>query len=277
MRVLVGVDLRALGHEWLIDRSGDYAARLGAAVDLVYFLGEGSEAPEHRRRLEELLARLPAERRGRARIETTEAAEGFVALSTEYDLMIVGSREPPALERLLKGPMATRVLRHARCAVAVPRGERAPGEAPRILVGVDVGGVDPAGVLRLADLWAERLGGTIHAVFAEAGHLPKIGDKAVRDAAERQWLALREPKVEALRALLATHVHPNRTGEVLVRRGEPEDVLVTLSTDYDLVLVGNRERGGLAGLVLGAVAGQVVRRAACDVISLPTATAGAEG
>src|SRR5688572_29950586 len=107
MKVLVGIDLRATGHDWLVGRSGAYAARLRATTDLVYFLGEGSEAPEHRKALEQLLQLLPPEVRGRARVESDPPAEGLVKLSPEYDVLVVGSREPPALERLLHGPMAT--------------------------------------------------------------------------------------------------------------------------------------------------------------------------
>jgi hypothetical protein len=35
MRALVGVDLQATGHEWLVERASLYAERLGAALDLV--------------------------------------------------------------------------------------------------------------------------------------------------------------------------------------------------------------------------------------------------
>jgi nucleotide-binding universal stress UspA family protein len=73
--------------------------------------------------------------------------------------------------------------------------------------------------------------------------------------------------------MLASHVRAEYRGAATVRRGEPEEVLIAMSHDYDLVLVGNRDREGLARIMLGAVANGIVRRAACDVISVPTATA----
>jgi nucleotide-binding universal stress UspA family protein len=262
MRALVGVDLQATGHEWLVERASLYAERLGAALDLVYFVGDSADTSEYRVRLESLMPEVPAERRGRARIESATPEDGFLHLSSEYDVLVVGSREPDMLERLLRGPMATRVLRHAKCSVLVPRGERAAGPGPRLLVGVDVDGPAPTRVLGWANRWASWLGGTVHVVYAAAAHR---GD----------WLGLKDSLRLKLEAMLAAHVTEPHRGTVHVRRGEPEEVLIQMSHEYDLLLVGNREREGLARIMLGAVAASVVRRASCDVISLPTSTSDA--
>lgn len=259
MKALVGIDLRASGHEWLVERIGLYAGRIGATVDLVYFLGDGSEAPAHRAALEALLMVLPPELRGMARVEPEPPAEGLVRLSDEYAMLMVGSREPPALERLLHGPMATRVLRQARCPILVPRGEVPPRPAPRILLGVDVEGPEPTAVLRWANLWAARLDGTVHAMYAAAAH-------------RGEFNIVRLEKQKKLQELLERYVAEPHRGEVIIRRGEPDEALIELSQAYDLVLVGNREREGLARIMLGTVAAQVVRRAKCDVLSLPTVT-----
>ncbi len=271
MRILVGVDLQASGHEWLIDRAAAWAERLGGKVDLAYVLGDHAETPDHHARLVAFGKRLPESHRGQVRIERGEPAEGLVRLSGEYDLVFMGSREPPALERLLKGHMATRVLRQAKCAVLVPCADRPVRDPPRLLVGVDVDGPDPGTVLRLAAQWADRLGGRVFALFAESGHLPHMPDRDHREAAEREWLAMRAPKAAKLKAMVEQYVPAEERGETLVRRGEPDEVLVELSNDHDLVIVGNRTRTGIAGLVFGPVGGQVVRRAHCDVLVVPSA------
>lgn len=271
MGVLVGIDLRVSGHEWLVSRAGAYALQIGTQVDLVYLLGDSAEAPGQRQALARLLEGLPEPARGRARIEAMDPAQGLVDLSEGYALMVVGSREPPALERLLKGPMATRVLRKTRCPVLVPRGERPPGSGARFIVGVDVSGPDPERILQMSARWAEGFGGTLDALYVDAGGLPHISDRSVREAAEREWAALRAPKITRLKAMMERVVPAGCRGGTVLRRGEPEDVLVQLSTEYDGLLVGNRDREGLARFVLGAVAAQVVRRASCDVLSLPTA------
>jgi nucleotide-binding universal stress UspA family protein len=271
VRILVGVDLDAGGHEWLIDRAAVWAGRLRGTIDLVYFRGSDAERPDQRSRLEALAGRLPAERRGAVRLEPGTPDEGLVRLTGDYDLLAMGGREPPALERLMKGHLATRVFRLAKCAVLVPRGDRPIAEPPKLLVGVDVDGPDPISVLKLAGEWAAALHGKVMALFAEATQLPHLPDRDYREAAEREWLAMRAPKIARLKALLETHVGQAQQGEVIVRRGEPDEVLVELSQQHDLVIVGNRSRPGLAGFVFGPVGGQVVRRAYCDVLVVPTA------
>lgn len=259
MRALVGVDLQATGHEWLVERAALYAERIGAPLDLVYFLSGAAEGVDHRVRLASLMPDVPPERKGIARIEPANPEDGFVHLSNEYDVIVVGSREPAMLERLLHGPMASRILRQARCSVLVPRGERPAAQAPRLLVGVDVEGPAPTRVLAWANRWAAWLGGSVHIVYAAAAHR---GD----------WLGVKDTLRSRLENMLAAHIEEPYRGTVQVRRGEPEDTLVQMSQDFDLLLVGNREREGLAKFILGTVAASVVRRAACDVISLPTTT-----
>jgi nucleotide-binding universal stress UspA family protein len=258
MRALVGIDLRATGHDWLMERAALYAARLGAVLDLVYFASDGSDAAIRHGRLVDLLESVPEALRGAARVEIAPPDEGFVQLSPEYDVLVVGSREPPALERLLRGPMATRVLRHAKCPVLVPRGEKAAGASPRVLVGVDVEGPAPTRVLEWAERWARMLGGTVHVAYAAAAHR---GD----------WFAVRDSMRAKLEAMLQAHIDEAHRGAAQVRRGDPEEMLIQMSGEYDLLIVGNRDREGLARLMLGAVGNAVVRRSACDVVSVPTA------
>ncbi len=269
MAVLVGVDLRSPGHGWLLGRAARYASALGTTIDLVYFSGPGEPRPEDRQQLADLLEDLPEGCRGRASVEAAPPAEGLLALSRDYDLLVVGSRELPALVRLLRGPMATRVLRSAACPVLVPRGEHGLGASPRLLVGVDVAGEAPERLLSLAARWVAALGGTLDALYVDSAGLPQIADRSVREAAERQWRARSAPLLAKLEALLET-VPAAQRGKGIIEAGNPEDVLSTKSADYDVTFVGNRDRVGLSRLLLGAVGDLVVRRACSDVISLPT-------
>lgn len=258
MRMVVGLDLRAVEHEWLLERSTVYAERMNARIDLVYCTE--TPDPSFEQQLRRLLERIPEAHRGQPLVDPHPPAEGLVELSRACDLLVVGSREPLALDRILRGPMAARVLRTAVSPVLVPRGERAPMPNPRMLVGVDIEGPAPTAVLRWADRFAAAMQGTVHVVYAAQAHRGDFASTRDRITAE-------------LQALLDAHIGEDRRGAAVVRRGDPEEVLVQVSAEYDLVLVGNRDREGLARLVLGAVAGTIVRRAQCDVISFPTVTA----
>ena len=270
MGVLVGVDLPAGGHEWLVRRAGDYARRMATKVDVVYFVASERGAEAHLPALQGYLDTLDESVRGEPRVVAQLPADGLVELSSDYALLVLGSREPPALERLLKGPMAGKVLRRSHSAVLVPHSLGDPPESLRLVIGVDVTGPDPERVLQMGARWAERVNGTLDGLYVEAGSL-HIADRSVRMAAEKEWAALRRPKLDRLEGLMRALIPEAHCGAALLRRGEPEDMLVHLSGDYDVVLVGNRDRQGLSRLVLGAVAQSVARRSGCDVISLPTA------
>lgn len=267
MRVLVGVDLTVLDHDWLLDRASRFAERIQATIDLVFV----STAPskQHEALLTGLLTLIPEGVRGRARVETGDPADGLIALTPEYDVMVIGPREPAALQRWLIGPMAVRVLQRSSCPVLVPRAPKPMPDAPRLLIGLDVHGDALDRTMAFGTEWAGRLHGTLDAVYAIAVTLPSIQNKAMRDAAERQFLAGKEPDRQALVGALAA-VPASHRGDALLRTGEPEDVLVHLSESYAMVLVGNRGRTGLTRLLMGNVANHVVRNAHCDVLVLPT-------
>ena len=50
--------------------------------------------------------------------------------------------------------------------------------------------------------------------------------------------------------------------------GDPRDVLVTMSENADLLVLGTHGRRGIARALLGSVAEYLVRRAACPVLTL---------
>ena len=223
-------------------------------------------------RLETLLATLPEGHRGRAWVDAAAPEAGLVSATESADLLVVGSREPAALERWMRGTMATRVLRDAQCAVLVPRAEHPPPTPAQLLVGVDIGDVAGAErVTRLAAAWAERLKGRLSAAYAIPQALPHIADPTVRERAEKEWQKQYRGERVSLQELLDAHVASGHRGEARLLRGEPDDALIRASNQVDLLVVGNREREGLARL-LGTVAQRVARHAACDVLSLPTAS-----
>jgi len=55
--------------------------------------------------------------------------------------------------------------------------------------------------------------------------------------------------------------------------GDPRNVVVDASANYDLIVMGTHGRGGLARMLLGSVADYVVRHAQCPVLTVRPATA----
>ena len=59
--------------------------------------------------------------------------------------------------------------------------------------------------------------------------------------------------------------HPSAEVETTVVEGPPARVLVDMSADADLLVVGSRGLGGFSGLLLGSVSQQCVHHAHCPV------------
>jgi nucleotide-binding universal stress UspA family protein len=80
---------------------------------------------------------------------------------------------------------------------------------------------------------------------------------------------------ESARELLDDEVEDRVVGAVRQNvekqlvRGGAAIVLVGLSKDADLLVIGSRGRGGFAGLLLGSVSQQVAHHATCPVVIVP--------
>jgi nucleotide-binding universal stress UspA family protein len=268
MRILAGIDLSVEGHDWLLGRAVAYATAARATLDLVHV----SEDKSRLAALEALLVQVPAFCRGQALLIPGDPLEELVRLSGEVDAMVIGPREPQGLERYLQGAMAVRILRRTLCPIIVPRTERFGQRRPRLLLGLDLTSTRKEYTVQATARIATWFDAAIvDAVYAMPRTMPPIRRAELREAANKEWATMHEPERKELERLLLAVDTPRR-GDSTIGHGEPEDVLVADSLHYDLVLVGNRSRTGLQGLLLGSVAGHVVRNARSDVLILPTAS-----
>lgn len=135
-RLLAAVDVRH-EPEALIGAAGRWAARLGAVVDALhvvalpdpslveYGVAWAAETEETIRRLqgrlEQLLATIPAELRGTARVERGLPGEAVARAAAGHLLVVVGTHGRRGLSHVLLGSVAERILRAAPVSVlAVP-------------------------------------------------------------------------------------------------------------------------------------------------------------
>ena len=185
--------------------------------------------------------------------------------SVRADLVVLGDRGLGGFTGLLIGSVAVALAAHASCPVAVVRGAEPDGTGPRrepVVVGVDgspgseaaVAFAFEAAALRGVPLVAVH---TWQDLVVDATMAPLI-DWDVVEADEREVLAERlagwgekYPDVELRR---------------LVTRDRPARALVEESGRAQLVVVGSRGRGGLAGMLLGSVSQALLFHAACPVV-----------
>ena len=184
---------------------------------------------------------------------------------TNADLIVVGSRGHGGFASLMLGSVSQRIATHANRPVVVVRG-RAETAAGPIAVGVDD---SPAADLVLATAFeaARERGATLSVIrtflppaplWVGTDIVPTDIDTPELDAAER----------ERVNEQLAPW--RNKYADVLVETLLSHDsaaaVLVGVSHGAQLVVVGSRGRGALAGTLLGSTGLQLLHHADCPVL-----------
>ncbi|GAA2558635.1 universal stress protein [Pseudonocardia hydrocarbonoxydans] len=269
--VVVGVDDTRHGRQ-AVEWGAAEAVRLGAPLRLVTASGlVGENLPGRKgrdRRLHEVLAgaRTAAVAAGAVGV-TTALRSGYPAdvladESRAARLVVVGDRGASRLEGVLAGSVAVPLLGRAECPVVVVRGRPlGAGVAAGLPVVVGLDGTPAAdAVLEVGlDLAAVR-GAELVALHCAA---QPVAGSAV-DGSAVDGSAVGRSAVDGLVAARAA----GRGVPVRVVSGteRPGDLLLAEAQRAQLVVVGSRGRGDLAGLLLGSVSTELVHRAGCPVV-----------
>jgi len=192
-------------------------------------------------------------------------------------LTVVGNRGRGGFGSLLLGSVSQKVATHARHPVVVVRGSVDTTTGP-VIVGVDH--TDHSDHTGHSDH-------TIGAAFEEAARResPVIAIHAYEYPAAYGVMAmnvlpykpedLRDAEVAALEMTLEPwrEKFPGVPAQALVAHGTAARVLVDVSSNAGLVVVGSRGHSGVAGTLLGSVSLQVLHHADCPVMVVhPTDT-----
>jgi nucleotide-binding universal stress UspA family protein len=164
--------------------------------------------------------------------------------SEDARMIVVGFAGRGVLGDLLVGSVATALTAHARCPVAVIRGEDR-GEQDPVVAGVD-GGPASESVLAAAFEEASLRGAPLVVVHVWADAEPG----AAFAEALAGWRA-KYPDVG---------VSPD------IEQDKPRRRLLDWSTRAQLLVVGSRGRGGFTGLLLGSTSQALIQYAACPVL-----------
>ncbi len=203
---------------------------------------------------------------------TTEISTDMVAgpsvpsladASKDARMVVVGCRGRGALARGVLGSVSNGLLHHAHCPVAVIHDEDPlmprPSKAP-VVVGVD-GSPASERAVALAFEEASLRGVDLVAVHAWS-------DTGVFEFPGADWSTLQAMGEQTLGERLAGW--QERYPDVLVRRivvaDKPAHQLVEQAESAQLLVVGSRGRGGVAGMLLGSVSTAVVNAARMPVL-----------
>ncbi|WP_370961615.1 universal stress protein [Amycolatopsis sp. cg9] len=201
------------------------------------------------------------------RLDPDRAAQALIEASRKASLVVVGSGGRGRLTGLLSGSVASAVGAHAGSDVVVVRGETwdEPGAADRpVVAGID--GSEPSSRI-LATAVAEARARHAHLVVVHAS-----ADDPPRPETERHL----DPRTltDAGQRLLTGLTGDHDAGEVrierVVVRSHPRHELIERSATAQLVVVGDRGRGGFPGLLLGSTGQALLHNAACPVYLVRT-------
>jgi len=184
------------------------------------------------------------------------AADLLVAASAEAPLLVLGSHGIGGLRGALIGSVALRVAAEAHCPVVVVRGHTEPD-------GPVVAGLDPAipsePVLRFAaEAAAAR---DVRLVVVRAWH-----DGVLNSAAELVALTAKEELGLEGQVVGLPREYPGlQLTSAVVQDRKPARALLHAAPAPQLIVVGSRGRGPIAGGVLGSTGNDLLAHATCPV------------
>jgi nucleotide-binding universal stress UspA family protein len=203
---------------------------------------------------------------------STDLRDGAIAKvlieeSASARMVVLGSRGLGGFTELLVGSIAVTVAAHARCPAVVIRSSTVDSPPPvtgPVVVGVDGSMLSDAAIAFAFDAAAAR-GVPLRAVHTWldidlAGAwvpLPSIVD----------WAEVHTNEVRILADRLAgwQEKYPNVEVHRLITKDRPARALLRRADDAQLIVVGSRGRGGLAGIALGSVSQTLLHKAPCPV------------
>ena len=141
---------------------------------------------------------------------------------------------------------------------------------PHVVVGVD-GSAGSSSALRWAMTYAAQVGGTVEAISTwqlpmGAGYayewVPGALDGDSYDTLAERVLA--DTVAEVTHSLGSTLVVDRR-----VAQGQPAEVLLQAARHAQMLVVGSRGHGALAGFIMGSTSQHCVQHAPCPVVVVP--------
>ena len=284
--VVVGVDGSdpAIGAvRWAAEEAERTQAplRLVAAVPWAYgtLIGAPQTGQEHRREFALRAARadldVAAQQAARTllpdRIDTElrggSANDVLHDESGRASMLVVGTRGRGGFTGLLAGSTAVTAAARARCPVTVVRGTATPH-------GPVVAGVDrsPDGDAALGHAFEQA---SVRGVSLTAVHAWREDVRDPYVVPLIDWEAVERDEQKTLDDAVAawSSKFPGVTVRPVVLRDRAAGALVDESAGAQLVVVGSRGHGGLAGMLLGSVGRALVQHAECPVTVVRTAAA----
>lgn len=211
----------------------------------------------------------------RATVETGDATAVLLELSKKAELMVVGSRSHGGFIGRLLGTVSTSLPAHSHCpTVAIPQSyaEKIEKDATvlgggrSVVVGSDGSDEARIAMMQAADE-ASRRGVKLTLVNALApytGALNWVPAAVDFEALYREIADLQRKAAEWIRGHF-----PDLEIEFKLIDGSPVQVLLEAGKSADMIVVGTRGRGGIAGMLLGSTSQGILHNTQVPVMIVP--------
>lgn len=284
-RLLAATDLLPKS-EFAIDRAGLLADELGADLSLLHVVSPVSSDRVLEQSLEMAIARMKS--RVRRPLWHAEATPEVVVragnparvildtlASEEPSLLIVGPHDRRSgVVDALAGTIVEKAVSSRKSPVLMVQ-QSANVAYRNVLLALDVAPASRS-ALHAAESLVLRGGAqatVIHACGADHGVLRPVGAEGIDVPTHADW-SPREA-TEAMRALLEQESADSTRYELVVADGNPLRTIIRAIEAHkpDLLVMGTRGDGRMRRAVLGSVANQLLKVAACDVLIVPRGAA----
>lgn len=187
--------------------------------------------------------------------------------SQTAEMLVVGDRGRGRIASAVAGSVAISVATRSGCPIVVVRGaEPAPDRALPVVVGIDGTPLSEAAIAFAFDAAAAR-GVPLVAVHT---WLDELNDPALAELVDWQTAAVQAEELLAERLAGWGEKYPDVPVQRVVARGRAALALLDQAARAQLVVVGSRGHGEIAGLLLDSVSNALVHGAGCPVAIVRT-------
>jgi nucleotide-binding universal stress UspA family protein len=227
------------------------------SVEVLWAAGSGASPAPHLHELVHDEAAAFADVEVVERVVRDQPGRALVEAGRDAELLVVGARGMGGMKRLLLGSVSDHCVQNSACPVVVVRVEPADTARSEIVVGVD-GSEHSRRALEWALAEATRRNAAVQVVHGwSLPSVPALGwdaqavDFCALEAAAREAV---DRAVDEVAGIVSPLVEIGQT----VQMGHPGRLLLDTAAGAELLVVGARGIGGMAGLLVGSTAAYCV-------------------